>query len=82
MPLVGRAAPHLICLTVAEENAKLKVIAGLIGVGFEALRQREREAARRRTQIRVALYAAGPRVAPDRSPVRYRCSATNRDGRQ
>lgn len=37
------------------EDAKLKLIAGLLGVGFNELKQREIEAARKRTRIAVAI---------------------------
>ncbi|MCA3628756.1 MAG: TIR domain-containing protein, partial [Methylobacterium sp.] len=40
------------------ENALLKVIAGILGIGFEALRQRELEASRRRTRIAQGIAAA------------------------
>ncbi|WP_158816072.1 toll/interleukin-1 receptor domain-containing protein [Methylocapsa sp. S129] len=41
-----------------KENAKLKIIAGLLGVGFDDLKQREREAVRRRATVRFAVSAA------------------------
>src|SRR5262245_24713710 len=39
------------------ENAKLKLIAGLLGVDFDALKQRELEAARKRTRIAYGIAA-------------------------
>jgi WD40 repeat protein len=39
------------------ENAKLKLIAGLLGVNFDALKQRELEAARKRTRIAYGIAA-------------------------
>lgn len=41
-----------------KESAKLKLIAGLLGVGYDALRQREVEAARRRTRFYRAVMAS------------------------
>lgn len=41
-----------------KENAKLKLIAGILGVGFDQLRRREQEAQRRRFR-RFAAVAAG-----------------------
>lgn len=41
-----------------KENAKLKLIAGLLGIGFDALKQRELEAARRRARISQAIAAS------------------------
>lgn len=40
------------------ENAKLKIVSGLIGVGLDVLKQREREAARLRGYIRGAVAAS------------------------
>ena len=40
-----------------KENAKLKLIAGLMGVGFDALKQRELEAARRRARVSQGIVA-------------------------
>jgi WD40 repeat protein len=40
------------------ESAKLKLIAGLLGIGYDALRQREVEAARRRTRFYRAVAAS------------------------
>jgi WD40 repeat protein len=39
------------------ENAVLKLIAGLLGIGYDALKQREVEAQRRRTRLRLAIAA-------------------------
>jgi eukaryotic-like serine/threonine-protein kinase len=40
------------------EDAKLKLIAGLLGIGFNALKQREVEAARRRARLYGAIAAS------------------------
>ena len=42
-----------------KDNAKLKLIAGLLGVGFDELRQRELRAARRRILFWRAIAATG-----------------------
>jgi hypothetical protein len=41
-----------------KENAKLKLIAGLLGIGYAELRQRELEAGRRRTRLYQSIAAA------------------------
>ena len=41
-----------------DQNAKLKIIAGLLGVGLDDLKRRESKAARRRVKFRFALGAA------------------------
>jgi WD40 repeat protein/TPR repeat protein len=46
-PIAADARPH----ADGKENAKLKLIAGILGVGFDSLKQRELEAARLRTRI-------------------------------
>ena len=40
------------------DNAKLKLIAGLLGIEFDALKQRELEVARRRTRVAYGIAAA------------------------
>ena len=40
------------------DNAKLKLIAGLLGIDFDALKQRELEVARRRTRVAYGIAAA------------------------
>ncbi len=41
-----------------KDNAKLKLIAGLLGISFDALKQRELEVARRRTRVAYGIAAA------------------------
>src|SRR6185312_6092902 len=41
-----------------KESAKLKLIAGLLGVGYDSLKQRDLEAARKRARLYQAVAAA------------------------
>ncbi len=52
-PVAADARPH----ADGKENAKLKIIAGLLGVEYDALKQRELEASRRRGRIYQAIAA-------------------------
>jgi len=53
-PIAADARAH----ADGKDNAKLKLISGLLGVGFDALKQRDLEAQRVRTRIYQAIAAA------------------------